>query len=83
MRGTVALVRMQGLDFAVLAVKDSVFHSPTERDEVLRAAQFQFGPHTAILGETQHNTYGPDDVVRRLKSVSVEQLPWREFTLPG
>jgi hypothetical protein len=83
MRGTVALIREQGQDFAVLAVKDSVFHNPTQREETLRAAQVEFGVRTAILGERQHRTYGPDDIVRWLKGVSVEQLPWREFTLPG
>jgi hypothetical protein len=83
MRGTVALIRQQGHDFAVVAVKDSVFQSPTQREETLRAAQDEFGARTAILGERQYQTYGPDDIVRWLNGVSVEQLPWREFTLPG
>jgi hypothetical protein len=80
MRGTVAVVSEQGQVFSVVAVQDSALN-PGQRDATLRAAQQQFGPRTALLGERQHQTYGPDDIVRWLSSVSLEQLPWREFTL--
>jgi hypothetical protein len=80
MRGTVAVIREQGQVFSVVAVQDSALN-PGQREETLRAAQMQFGPRTAIMGERRHQTYGPDDIVRWLSGVHIAQLPWREFTL--
>ena len=80
MRGTVAVVREQGQVFSVVAVKDSALN-PGQREDTLQAAQTQFGPRTAIIGERRHQTYGPDDIVRWLHGVHPGQLPWREFTL--
>ena len=80
MKGTVAIIREQGQVFSVVAVQDSALH-PGQREDVLQAAQSQFGPRTAIIGERRHQTYGPDDIVRWLSGVHPAQLPWREFTL--
>ncbi len=80
MRGTVAVVREQGQVFSVVAMKDTALH-PGQRDDALAAAQAEFGPRTVIMGERQHQTYGPDDIVRFLQNVDPSQLPWREFTL--
>jgi hypothetical protein len=82
MRGTVAVISEQGQVFSVVAVKDSALQ-PGQRDNALRAAQVEFGPRTAIMGERQGETYGPDDIVRWLQGVQPAQLPWRDFTLPG
>jgi hypothetical protein len=81
-KGTVAVIREQGQVFSVVAVKDSALH-PGRREEVLAAFQAEFGPRTALIGERQHRTYGPEDIVRWLRGVHPAQLPWREFTLPG
>ena len=82
MKGEIAVIREQGQVFSVVAVKDSALH-PGQRDATLNAAQLEFGPRTAIMGERQHRVYGPDDIVRWLRNVHPAQLPWREFTLPG
>ena len=82
MKGTVAVIREQGQVFSVVAVKDSALQ-PGQREDALDVAQAHFGPRTAIMGERQHRTYGPDDIVRWLRGVHPGQLPWREFTLPG
>ena len=80
MRGTVAVVSEQGQVFSVVAVKDSALN-PGQRQGTLQAAQAQFGPRTAIIGERRHQTYGPDDIVRWLSGIHPAQLPWRDFTL--
>jgi hypothetical protein len=35
----------------------------------------------ALLRKRRHRTCGPRDIVRWLRNVSIEQLPWREYTV--
>lgn len=79
MKGQVALVREQGQTFAVVVVQDRVIRDPQLRDDVLAFAAQQFGARAALIGERSRETYGPNDIVRWLSSVYLEQLPWREF----
>jgi hypothetical protein len=71
----------QGQRFVIVLVKDRVIHDPTERDQVLVAAQSEFGVRAALIGEQQRQTYGPQDIVRWMEGITIEQLPWREFSL--
>jgi hypothetical protein len=80
MQGEVALVREQGQDFAVLAVKPYVIQNPSEREALTAAGQQWFGVRTALLAE-DGQTWGPKDIVRWLQNVHVSQLPWRSFTV--
>lgn len=79
MKGQVALVREQGQQFAVLLVQDHVITDPQLREEMLAFGAREFGVRVALIGERNLGTYGPDDIVRWLGSVYIEQLPWREF----
>lgn len=81
LKGSVALVREQGQNFAILMVKDSVITDPSMREDMLAFGEQEFGVRTALMGERQHRTYGPDDIVRWLSSVYVEQLPWRDYSI--
>jgi hypothetical protein len=76
-----APTREQGQEFVVVLVKDPVINNPAQANEVLLAAQSQFGVRAALVGETQHKTYGPDDLVRWMEGISIEQLPWQEFSI--
>jgi hypothetical protein len=80
MTGQVALVQEQGQNFAVLLVRPAVLTSPTRREEMMRFGEQEFGVRTALLGE-DGRTWGPDDIVRWLGGVYVEQLPWRQFSI--
>ena len=82
MKGTVAVIREQGQVFSVVAVKDSAL-MPGQREDTLRAAQATFGSRTAVIGERNGRTFGPDDISLWLSGVDPAQLPWREFTLPA
>lgn len=81
MKGSLALVREQSQNFAILMVKDSVITDPSAREDVLAFGEQEFGVRTALMGEQQHRTYGPDDIVCWLSSVYVEQLPWRDYSI--
>lgn len=77
----VAVVREQGQIFAVVAVKDHVIESPSERQSVIAVWSRQLGCRVALLGARRGRTFGPNDIVRWLTSISVARLPWRQMTL--
>lgn len=77
----VALVREQGVNFAVVSVRDSVITSPSERDDLIQAWIAQLGVPVVLIGARQHRTYGRQDIVRWLGKVHVSRLPWRRMTL--
>jgi hypothetical protein len=80
MSGEVALVKEQGQDFAILAVKNNVITNPTLREEMIAFGQREFGMRTALLAENGRS-WGPRDIVNWLQGVFVEQLPWRRFSV--
>jgi hypothetical protein len=83
-KGHVALVREQGVDFAVVAVKPQVLRHTSQRDEVVRAWSFEFGRPAVLMAQDSRGVptyFGRDDLVRFLRNIYVEQLPWREYTL--
>lgn len=74
------MVREQGQDFAVLAVKPHVVQSPTERQSMVAAGRQWFGVRTVLLAE-DGRTWGDEDIVNWLKNVHPARLPWRSFTV--
>ncbi len=85
MKGHVALVREQGVRFAVVVVRPSVMSGlKRERDAAVRAFSSEFGVPAILMVQNSRGTptyYGREDLVRFLADVPVEQLPWREFTM--
>jgi hypothetical protein len=83
----VALVREQGVEFAVVAVKPHVLNSAHEQNSIRSALAPHCGWAVPIVLMAQDDqgvpTYsGRRDVVGFLaNSVLVEQLPWRTMTL--
>ncbi|MEH3063663.1 MAG: hypothetical protein PGN33_13280 [Methylobacterium radiotolerans] len=77
----IALVREQGIDFAVVCVADHVIDSPSSRDEAVRAWTYELGVPVALMGARQHGTYGRHDIVDWLSGVNPGRLPWRRATL--
>jgi hypothetical protein len=69
----------QGQDFVIVLVKDHVIHNAAQRAEIAAAARQLFGYRAALLGERDHGTWGPADIVRWLENVSPDRLPWREY----
>ena len=77
---TAALTHEQGQDFVILLVKDRVINDANGRQDLLDFAAQNFGVRAALMGESKCGTYGPPDIVRWLKNVYIEQLPWREYS---
>jgi hypothetical protein len=77
----IALVREQGVDFAVIAVQDHVLHNRAEAQRLMTAFSFEFGRPAVLLGARQHQTFGRPDIVRFLQGVHLNQLPWQRMTL--
>lgn len=85
-RFDVALVKEQGVRFAVVAVKRHVLDSRTEQQAVVSAVRPHLGGVPVVLMSQDSDgtpTYlGRRDLVGWLaNSVFVEQLPWRTLTL--
>ena len=82
--GQVALVKEQGVDFAVVAVKSHVLNNHVERDDMIRWCSLEFGIPVVLMTQDSRGVptyYGPPDIVRFLQNIFPEQLPWREFTI--
>jgi hypothetical protein len=77
-----ALLREQGVEFAVVIVKRSVLNSPSQRQEVADSFTTVFGGVPVILMAQDSRgvpTYwGRPDIVRFLANVPLQAIPWRE-----
>jgi hypothetical protein len=81
----VALVREQGIEFAVVAVKSHVVASPTSRQEAAASFERAF-PRVPIVLMSQdargRPTYwGRRDIVGFLSRIAVQRLPWRRCSV--
>lgn len=77
----IALVREQGINFAVASVKDYVIQNRSEADGLIAALSLRLGQPVVLLGAQRHRLYGRQDVVRFLSNVHPSQLPWRRIDI--
>ena len=80
-----ALVREQGVNFAVVVVQQHVLRSPTERDPLARRFATLTGTPLVVLmaqDATGRATYwGRRDLVQFLANVPHQALPWKRYQL--
>jgi hypothetical protein len=85
MKGNVALIREQNINFAVVAVKPSVLNGARgTKDELVSAYSAEFGAPAVLMAQDARGVptyYGRRDLVNWLSNTLVEQLPWREFRI--
>jgi hypothetical protein len=85
MKGHVALVREQNVEFAVVIVKPQLLRgSKSHQDEAVRAFSLEFGRPAVLMAQDSRGVptyYGRPDLVRFLANILPEQLPWREYTI--
>lgn len=79
-----ALVREQGVTFAVVVVKNHVVSSDSSRREAMNTFGMHF-PGVPIVLMTQGGRgrpafWGRPDIVRFLARVPVNALPWKRFS---
>jgi hypothetical protein len=84
MEGQVALIREQGINFAVVLVKSSVLHgAKSTKDSLVSTFSVEFGAPAVLMAQNTRGVptyYGRSDLVDWLVNVPPERLPWREFT---
>ena len=85
MRFQGALIREQGVTFAVVIVKRHVIQSSNQAAEAIRAFSPAFGGAPVVLmaqdGRGTPTYYGRPDLSRFLANVPVRAIPWREYSL--
>lgn len=80
---TAALVREQGVTFAVALMKDRVLDNPTLADQQIRAVAVALGcPLVVLMGERNCRLRGNRrDVVDFVASLHPSRLPWRKYQI--
>ena len=80
-----ALIREQGVDFAVVIVKKHVIDNRLEADRAIVSFRPLFPGVPVVLmaqdGEGVPTYYGRDDIVRFMAKVPFEAVPWKEYTV--
>lgn len=79
-----ALIREQGVTFAVVAVKGHVVNSDSSRRGAMATFGTQFPGVPIVLmvqdGRGRPTYWGRSDIVRFLAQVPVHMLPWKRFS---
>lgn len=75
----VALVREQGVEFAVVAVKDSVINNHTERNQLIAWWQGELSRPVVLLGARRHEVCGRRDLAQFVANIGPSRLPWRRM----
>lgn len=80
---TAALVKEQGITFAVVMAKDHVLNSQTESDMLIMAMAVSMRcPLIVLMGESNRRLRGNrQDVVRFVANLHPSRLPWRKWTV--
>lgn len=80
-----ALVKEQGVTFAIIVVKSSVLSSSTR--EETRASFSQFFPTGIPIILMAQNSkgiptyHGREDIVKFLASIDFRRIPWKKYTI--
>lgn len=85
MRFQGALIKEQGVTFAIVVVKKTVLDNRSEAEKVMRSFQPLF-PGTPIVLMAQDlrgvpSYLGRRDLVNFLANISMAAIPWREYTV--
>jgi hypothetical protein len=85
MKGQVALVREQGVNFAVVVVRQHTLGNRSKADDMIWSLSPHFDGVPVVLVEQNSKGvptyYGRPDIVHFLSNLLIEQLPWRDFSL--
>lgn len=78
-----AVIREQGVTFAVASVRRGLINSPAQRDETIAYLNRFFGGIPIVLMEQDQNGtptwYGRQDLTRFLQNIPVGAVPWRRY----
>lgn len=78
-----AIIREQGVTFAVVVVKREVLDSNSRAQDAIRSFMPTFPGMPVVLMAQDHRGvptyYGRDDISRFMSSVSMNRIPWRRY----
>ena len=77
-KGSIAFVREQGVDFAVVCVADRIVEGSVEREGVYQAWTNELRRPVALIGADRHRVYGHKSIVKFVSSVHPSRFPWRD-----
>ena len=80
-----AVIREQGVTFAIAVVKQQVVSNRFEADSTLQSLQqvFQGMPIVLMAQDVRGRPtwYGRKDIARFMSNVPLSSIPWREYTI--
>lgn len=80
-----ALIREQGVTFAIIVVKSYVLNSSSDKANMQAAGSHVFGPVPIILmAQNSSGTptyYGRTDIVKFLANIDPRRIPWKHYTV--
>lgn len=78
-----AVIKEQGVTFAVVIVKKHVVDNRSEGDKAIESFQPAFpGIPVVLMGQDSRGTpkyYGRQDISKFMSNVSLEAIPWKEY----
>jgi hypothetical protein len=80
-----AVIREQGVSFAIVIVRSQILNDKSEADKTIRAFGPVF-PRIPIVLMAQDSRglasyYGRPDIVRFMANVLLSVVPWKEYTI--
>ncbi|MBD77340.1 MAG: hypothetical protein CL840_00200 [Crocinitomicaceae bacterium] len=85
MRFDGAVVKEQGVTFAIVVVKPTVLNSSTTRENTRNSFSTVFPGMPVILmaqnGRGRSNYHGRTDIVNFLANVDSRRIPWKTYTM--
>jgi len=80
-----AIVKEQGITFAIVVVKHTIIQSSSENQEAINAYRHIFpGMPIILMGQDSQGKstyYGPEDIVNFLAKVDPHRIPWRRYII--
>jgi hypothetical protein len=79
-----AVIKEQGITFAIVIVKPFVLQSQSESEKTVRSFSPYFPGMPLILmaqdGRGTPTYFGRKDIVNFLADIHISQIPWKEYT---
>lgn len=80
-----AVIREQGITFAVVVVKPHVLSIPSEAEDMIESLRPVFDGVPVVLmaqdGRGRPTYYGRRDIARFMANVHPSRVPWKRFTV--
>lgn len=79
-----AVIREQGVEFAIVIVKRHVIENDHDANEAIASYQPIFGVPTILMAQDFRGTptyYGREDIARFMADVPLEAVPWAEYSI--